>query len=162
MSAWQDVLQSIGGAVGTAGGAVATWVASKIKAAEEAATKAVAARDEALAVLKRMREELEALDTLKRGIRLEIDHARETSAPYRSPAPSTPFEPGAPSNGELGRRLDVFERTLENLRQDIMRERSARHAMQHQLVEDGREDEKQWREIVRDLAEIQGLLRRGR
>ncbi len=165
-----DALSQAGGALGTLGAGVAGWVATKIREVqlaaekvEQVAEKAEAARVFVEAALARFRSELEALDALKRGIRLEIEGAKhyEGGSPYRSGSSPflAPLEPGAPSNGELSRRIEAIERRLEELRQDIMRERGARHAMQHQLADDDREDERQWREIHAGLGEIKGYLR---
>ena len=93
-----DALSQAGGWLGTAGAGVAGWVATKVHAVEVAAEKAIAARDAAEAILKLLRAELEALDALKRGIRLEIDNAKHTHHDDARQS-SHNFEPGAPTTG---------------------------------------------------------------
>jgi predicted nucleic acid-binding Zn-ribbon protein len=153
---FSDILSQLGGGLGTAGAAVAGWVATQIREVKAAAEKAEAARAFVEAALARFRSELEALDTLKRGIKLEIENAQQH--PYRGSSPFLP-EPGAPSNGELGRRLDEVTRRLEELKSDITRERGARHALQAQLTADSREEERQWRETHQALGEIKAYFR---
>jgi hypothetical protein len=158
VSVW-DSIQQLGGAVGTAGGAIATYVGTQIREIKTSARKVAIARAAVEAALLKMRSELEALEVLKRGIKLEIEQAKHEAASQITRG-SGPFivDPSAPSNGEIARRIDGIERRCEKIEAELIRERGARHALQHQLTEDGREDERQWREIVRDLGEIKGQI----
>lgn len=153
-----DTINQIGGALGTVGAGFAGWVATKINEVKASAEKATYAADRAEQTLKRLREELEGMDALKRGIKLEIEQAiADATTPTRN---SSPFltEQGVPTNGELGRRLDEYVKRLEHMQGEILRERGARHALQHQIKTDDREDEQQWRELLRALATIQAQI----
>lgn len=165
MSNVTDLLQQVGGTLGTIGSGVATYLATQIRSVRESARKAQSARQGAERALATVELVKESVDNIARGIRLEVEHFRnEMSAhrPQSSPA-FTLADPSAPTLAELGRRLEELSKRIEECNGDIKRERGARHALQQNLADGGREDERQWREFHRILGEIQGELRgRGR
>ena len=150
-----DLISQVGGTIGTVGSAVATYLATQIRTVRTATAAAKKAREGAEEARDSARSILTTIETLARGVRMELDHIKTES--FRTPV--VPFDPHAPTPSEIGRRLDELSKRLEECRSDILRERGARHAMQHTLAEESREDEKQWREFHRILGEIQGELR---
>jgi len=152
-----DTLQSIGGAIGTLGSGVATYLATQIRVVREGAKAAIDAAARAEIAYRNAQAEAASLrsemDALRRGVRLELESFRQQEAPTgRHNLLAQDVQP------ELVRRLDELARRIEEVRSEITRERGARHTMQQRLNDEAREEERQWREIIRDLGEIKGEL----
>lgn len=167
MSSLTDLLSQVGGAAGTLGSAVAGYLATQIKSIRTSAKRAREAYDGANLARAAAEAARDATDSLVRGVRLEIEHFRSEiqvaslHRPQSQPA-FTPVDPNAPTMAEVSRRLEDLAKRIDECKVDIARERNARHLLQRTLADEGREEERQWREIHRILGEIQGELRANR
>ena len=155
-----DTLNQIGGAVGSVGSILAGYLASKIrevrdyaKDAKKDRERAEKAREAVEGVLDQIRA---AADGVRRGLRLELEDrvpeivSRSLAHLHRPTIPD-----GVPSLHQIDVRFAELSRRLDELKTDILHERGARHGLQRKLEDESKEEERQWKDLHRTLAEIQ-------
>lgn len=181
---WGEVLGQIGAVVGAVGtGAVGANI-PRLKKGEKTAQKALTLAEEAISQFSAFkvafRAELESLksdlDRVKRYRARAAQYAED--APPRRASDSRPDLLTSVSVEELQRRNDQRMDELrakyeelrgrcDELRAELLRERGARHALQHELTKQQQEFSKyvvgqgeSWNEIHRTLGQIEGKLQR--
>jgi type II secretory pathway pseudopilin PulG len=140
-----DTLNQIGGAVGTVGSAIAAYIASKLREARDQAGRARKEREraeDARRAIEGVLDQVRALaESTKRGVRLELEDRLAQAAPM--------------AQAQVEIRLAEIHRRIDELKSEVLYERSARKKLQEELSQESREEERQWKDLQHTLAQIQ-------
>jgi len=153
-----DTLNQIGGAVGTVGSALAAYIASKLREARDHAGHAKKERERAEDARRAIEGVLDQVRTLaeaaRRGVRLELeDRLVQLQLLPQHHRPTIPD--GVLSAAQVEIRLGEIHRRLDELKSDVLHERSARRKLQDELSQGSKEEERQWKDLQHTLAQIQ-------
>jgi predicted nucleic acid-binding Zn-ribbon protein len=160
-----DTIREYAGYLGVAGGGVAAEIYRRFRRAEalakQANKKAGDAIDKANEAITSTKTLAVTFDQLRHGFRLEVTQFKDEienriNAIVRGSRPDQIFDQR--QIDELGKDIEKLHKICDELKQDMLRERGQRHALQKDIQERSQKEAESWRHLERTLGRIETTI----
>lgn len=147
-----ELVQQVGGALGTASAAAAVRLFHQFRKIAKDARNAVRIANETAAALELLKDELE--DRIAKAIQPEITSLRTT---IKNRA-SSEARASRPDLSETARRFDELQDQVNEISRELKYERDERNKVTEEIRKYVREDMDSWRDLLRTIGQLEGQI----